>query len=205
MDVVIKDVAKHLWHDSRPRPFFIKGSYPAAVWAYEHSDLDLPYNDIDVIVDAPTPTDECQTDHYNNKSQFGPTGVVDNYFVDGLIHGSDMSVQVVSLCDIDNPEDLITKYSDINSVSIGFIVTPNEHGDPVLQKWAISPKFKEFLQTKILEEVEENVVRSSTPEKSIIRLLHKGQQMNMEYNLPQDMEETFHGNAITSYYKEVSY
>ncbi len=62
LDVVIESLAKYLWNGSRARPFVVKGSYPAAVWIKEHSQIDLPYNDIDVVIDAPTPEDEyvCQ-------------------------------------------------------------------------------------------------------------------------------------------------
>lgn len=108
LDVVIESLAKYLWSDSRPRPFLVKGSYPASVWIKEHSQLNLPYNDIDVIIDTPTPGDDCQYDASSQvASQFGPSEFVDSVYVDGVIPGSDKTVQVVTLCDIHDPEELI--------------------------------------------------------------------------------------------------
>lgn len=110
LDTVIKSVAKHLWDgdDSRPRPFVIKGSYPASVWAKEHFNLDLPYNDIDVVIDTPSPTEYCQYDRANEAaSQFGASRFVDSVYVDGVIPGSKKTVQIVELCDIRDPEELV--------------------------------------------------------------------------------------------------
>lgn len=206
LDVVIKNVARHLWNGNHPRPFVIKGSYPASVWAYEHAGLNLPYNDIDVVVQTPVPTEKCQNDGgtFRGPSLFGSSNLVSSSYVQGLIPGSDKIVQVVSLCDIDNPEELITKFSDINSVNIGFTVVPNGFGDPVIKKWDMSTKFEEFLQTKTLKLVDENVAITDCLERSIIRLLRKGQQLKMKYSLPEeDVLDTLHGSVILPSYKSI--
>ena len=41
LNVVVESLAKYLWSDSRPRPFLVKGSYPASVWIKEHSHLEI--------------------------------------------------------------------------------------------------------------------------------------------------------------------
>ena len=106
LDNVIESLAKYLWSDRAPTPFLVKGSFPASVWIKEHSQLDLPYNDIDVVIDTPTPEDDCEHDASSKvKSQFGPSQFVDSVYVDGVIPGSDKTVQVVTLCDIHNHYD----------------------------------------------------------------------------------------------------
>ena len=110
LDTVIASVAKHLWDgdDSHPRPFVIKGSYPASVWAKEHFNLDLPYNDIDVAIDTPSSTEYCKYDRaIEPASQFGASRFVDSVYVDGVIPGSKKTVQIVKLCDIRDPEELV--------------------------------------------------------------------------------------------------
>jgi hypothetical protein len=203
LDNVIESLAKYLWSDRAPTPFLVKGSFPASVWIKEHSQLDLPYNDIDVVIDTPTPEDDCQHDASSKvKSQFGPSQFVDSVYVDGVIPGSDKTVQVVTLCDIHNHYDeLITKYSDINAVAAGFIVVPNEHGEPIFEKWEMSEDFKEFMHTKTLEIVDDNVQVSGTHGNSIIRLLKKAQQLNMDYILPEWID-SLHGDVILPYYKQ---
>jgi hypothetical protein len=214
LDVVIESLSKYLWNGSRARPFVVKGSYPASVWIKEHShsQIDLPYNDIDVVIDAPTPEDEyvCQYERNFGHSQVTDPAVtrhvmelfVDSVYVDGLIPSSNKTVQVVTLCALDNPEDLITKYSDINAVNIGFIVTPNKDGEPVIEKWEMSTEFNEFMNTETLEIIEETVDVSGSREQSIIRLLKKAQQWNMDYSLP-DWVDSLNGETILPYYKEV--
>ncbi len=212
LDVVIESLAKYLWNGSRARPFVVKGSYPAAVWIKEHSQIDLPYNDIDVVIDAPTPEDEyvCQYERNYGHSQVTDPAMtrhvmelfVDSVYVDGLIPSSNKTVQVVTLCDLDKPEDIITKYSDINAVNIGFIVTPNKDGEPVIEKWEMSTEFNEFMNTETLEIIEETVDVSGSREQSIIRLLKKAQQWNMDYSLP-DWVDSLNGETILPYYKEV--
>ena len=67
----------------------------------------------------------------------------------------------------------------------------------------MSTKFEEFMHTKgTLEIMEDNVEASNTPERSIIRLLKKAQELNMDYTLPNsEWMESLHGKVILPYYK----
>lgn len=88
-------------------------------------------------------------------------------------------------------------------MSVGILVSPNEEGEPVLDSWKMSTKFEEFMHTKgTLEIMEDNVEASATPERSIIRLLKKAQELNMDYTLPNsEWMESLHGDVILPYYK----
>ena len=202
MNNVVKRIAKHVWSDGYPRRFIIKGSYPASMYAYEHSNLELPFNDIDVLIDIPESSDKCKDETYSKyESQFGFSRFIDSTFVDDLLPGSNKQVQVVRLCDIEHPEDLITKYSDINAISAGFIVTPDDDssGEPMIEKWVTSPRYEDFLQTKTLEVMTRH---KPTHESTIVRLLDKAQRLNMEYVVPEWLD-SLHGDVMLPMYKRL--
>lgn len=190
VDLVIESIADFLWNKSPElggvaRPFVIKGSYAAAVWAQEHDyELTLPYNDIDVFIEAPAGSDKCPS----------KSGMVKSSYEKGVIPDSDTSVQVTVLCKLD-ADDLI-KRSDINAVNVGFKVVPKkESGKETaeIDSWSWTPHFETFLKTKTLEIVYSNGQIQS----SFIRLLYKSQCMNnMKYKLPEDHDDELHGAVV---------
>ena len=86
-------------------------------------------------------------------------------------------------------------------MAAGFIVVPDQHGEPVLEKWDMSTKFEEFMHTKTIGIINENVDLTSTHGRSIIRLLKKAEQLSMDYTLP-DWIDSLHGDVILPYYKQ---
>lgn len=191
LDRDIQLIADYLWRKElkSPSPFVIKGSYAAAVWAQEHRpDLDLPYNDIDVFVEA-LDKSKC----VNNKRDF-----LSSTYVDGVVPGT--QIQITLLCKLD-AKDLIRR-SDINAVNVGFKVVPNADPTsgmvlPIIESWSWTPHFESFLDTKTLEVV------YSYPHafvSSSIRLLHKAQCMKMKYKFPNDHIEEMHGGIVNPHH-----
>lgn len=208
LDVIIENIAKHIWDGKHPpKNFVVKGSYAASVWAARDG-LDLPYNDIDVMVETAVPTEKCQ----NDLTSRSPSHFISSSHVHGLIPGRDKTVQVTVLCKMD-PKEQITQLSDINSVSIGFTVVPELHhsnlsGDltyvPVIKNWDFSTQFEDFIQAKKLKIVEENVAFTNSLGRSFIRLLRKGQELKIEYTLPKkETMDKLHGMVILPQHKAV--
>ena len=193
IDLVVKSVASYLWEDLEDglpkKNFVIKGSYPAAVKAYEEQGLLLPYNDIDVFFAS----DDCSRDMTIS-------------YVKDIIPGSDIEVNTVGVCDFD--ENLGAQMDvDINAVAVGLKVVPNatmsDEVVPIIDSWVASPHFEEFLESKTLSITPTGFAH--TPGSALIRLISKAQQLNVPFVLPSNhtqIEQSFHGAPIPTIYKK---
>ena len=191
IDLVVKSVANYLWTDSKNAPkqnFVIMGSYPAAVKAYEEKGLVLPFNDIDVFYSS----NDCARDWKIS-------------YESGVVPGSDIEVNLVEMCRFD--EDLEAHIGvDINAVGVAVKVIPSTSiaGEvtPVIDAWAVSPHFEDFLTSEVLAITPSGL--SKTPGTALVRLMAKAQQLRMPYVLPANqtlLEESFHGAPISDHYK----
>lgn len=217
VDVVIEATSKYIWNDKyrnyAPTEFLIKGSYPAAIKAYEESlgELVLPYNDIDVFVKVPDPEKDSRCDKNAKKASF-----IESKYVKGLIpHHKNLSVQVSVICDWD-PDFLVLQWSDVNAVTVGFTVTPpppyeEEEASPATAsfgRWIWNPsKFGHFLHTKTLELETDIVLKRQNYDsaKSVVRLLRKAKQCHMDYKLPpsDELHTLLHGKVLPPSYKRM--
>jgi len=209
-DLVAQAIANHLWNEKfaeyPPSSFLIKGSYAASVLASQKGMRaePLPYNDIDVFVEVPYHHKRCE-----KASSPKTTSVSSEQGIKNLIPGSNAVVQVSVLCELD-PKYSVLHNSDINGVVVGFTVHPSKEDDsgrPVTAKvgeWIYSESFEDFLRTNTLRIEDRTYMPAVETPMSIIRLMHKAEQLKAKYSLPDDDDELtklLHDGVINRNYK----
>ncbi|KAL7547922.1 hypothetical protein ACHAWF_012216, partial [Thalassiosira exigua] len=167
IDIVLDSIAKHLWSREDTPTFMVVSSYPAAVRAEKHG-IHIPFNDIDVSVQAANPDDSPWC-----------TGKLSDYvtstFVENVVPGSDVVVNLREVCSLDDAAKYVP---DINSSSAAFLVGPKRAtlkgrgAEPEIKEWIEFPEFTKFLASKSLE------INDDSGEglgESVVRLVRKGQ------------------------------
>jgi hypothetical protein len=196
--LVAESISTFLWNsedfhkNGRAPEFFVGGSYAAALLA---PSLKLPYNDIDVWVQAPR-ADKI------SKCQDGKQHILNiSYHLDVIPGYEDTEVNIVQVCYVDMKEMITTSF-DINAVRAGFAVDVVDQDDmpvPTIKEWYKASEFDDFLETKML-----GISKPDPHISNVIRVLRKAEQLGMQYSLmsKEELKERYHGALLSALYKE---